>query len=545
MEQIHVFGHKNPDTDSICATICYANFKNVTNSGTYTYIPNRLGDLNSETAFVLDYFNVETPAFLQDIDTKLEDLNLYNPVKVSKDDPVKKALNILQNTNGSRIVPIVDEKGVLEGVISMGDITRLFVDTSEENITLKYEILFDNFLDLLEGEVKYGKYKYKKVEGKIIIGTIENVNTIYTDKDIIVTTRLSTARHYLENNSSGCIILASNVDVSSLEGINDNIAVVTVNKSIFNIVTLINQSVSVSSVMNTGELLMFSNNSSIDDAKNVMKSSLHRNFPVIGKNNEFLGLVSRRHLIEYPRKKAILVDHNEESQSIYGIRESEIVEIIDHHRVADIQTDKPLYIRAEPLGSTCTIIYKMYIENHVPIEKNIAGLLMSAIISDTLIFNSPTCTEYDKYAAKELAKIADVSIEEYAKKMFNAGTKIDDVPFIDIISSDSKPFNLAGITSYVSQMNTLDFESVKHRSDECMEAMNEFCQEKGIDLLVLMVTDIIRAGSYILCVGDQKEIAEKAFGIPAGANGIFLEGVVSRKKQIVPKLMNVSRNISV
>ncbi len=539
MGKIYVFGHQNPDTDSICSTVAYTYLKKqlgVKNIEAY-----RLGELSKETAFVLDHFNVKVPPMLEDIDVRLSDLNLYQPPRISKHDPTKYAWDLLKSSAGSRLIPAVDKYDMLEGILSIGDLTKLLMEVSEDNITQKHEILFDNFLKILDAEVKYGQYKYRKIEGKIIIGSYSKTVKELNEGDVVVTSRIESAESYLKNTNCGCIIVTNNVNISSLANDEYNCAIVRVKFDIFKVVTLINQSISVDSIMKKDDLEVLPQSATIDDVKEIMKTSAHRNFPVVGDKGELVGIISRRHLIDYPLKSAILIDHNERSQSAEGIEKAQILEIIDHHRVADVQTDTPLYIRSEPVGCTSTIIYKMFKENSIDIPKKIAGIMLSAILSDTLIFNSPTCTNEDRLAAEHLALIAKVNIERYAKKMFKAGTSIENESFEELLAVDCKAFNFAGQRTFISQINTLDIDTIKERIDECNEAMNKFLESTGSNLMILIVTDIINAGSLIVVNGKIKILAEKAFGMDMNKNTIYLEGVVSRKKQIVPKLMMATR----
>ncbi len=538
MTEIHVFGHQRPDSDSICSTIAYTTLKRalgVENINAY-----RLDNINKETQFILDYFRVEEPKLLPDLEPKVSDLNLYIPNVINKNDPIKKVWDILLSTSGSRVIPCVDDEGMLEGIISVGDLTKILMEIFEINVTADYEILFSNLLEILESEVAFGEYAFEKITGRIIISSsVINHNLI--NEDIVVTTRILSAKEYLLSTDCGCVILTEEGDLSILEGIRDNCAIIQVNKDIFNIVTSIKQSISARSVMRRDGLITINVNSYLEDAKLIIMNSTHRNFPVVSDKGELLGIISRRHLIDYPRKRAILIDHNERKQSVDGIGHAEILEIIDHHRVADVQTDAPLLVRSEPLGCTATIIYKMYKENNIEITGKMAGIMLGAILSDTLKFNSPTCTDFDREVAYRLASICDVNVDEFALTMFKEGTSIKDVSFDELLIQDTKIFEIGGYDIYISQINTLDLEEIDDRQEEYIEAMEEFCHRTRCSLLVLMVTDIINAGSKIIVHGRQSGMAEKAFGIEKEARSTYLEGVVSRKKQVVPRLIQASR----
>ncbi len=288
MKKIHVFGHKRPDTDSICSAIAYTNLKK--EMGIENIDPYRLDNINKETKYVLDYFDVEEPKLLPDLEVKVSDLVIYKPERISKSDTVKIAWDLILNSKGSRIIPCVDKQGMIEGVISVGDLTKLFMDVSEENVTEKYEILFDNFIESLNSEIKYGSYKYRKIEGRIIIGSVDNYDDL-NEADIVVTSRVETAIIGLEETDCGCIIVTNGVDISSLSGYRKNCAIVSVQGDVFNVVTNIKQSISVHSVMLKHDLVMISQNTYVEDAKNIMKNSVYRNFPVVGSKGEYIGTV--------------------------------------------------------------------------------------------------------------------------------------------------------------------------------------------------------------------------------------------------------------
>ncbi|MFV0503644.1 MAG: putative manganese-dependent inorganic diphosphatase [Lachnospirales bacterium] len=535
MKKIHIFGHKNPDTDSICSTIAYANLKKELG---FDVIPCRLGLINRETEYVLNYFSINKPELIDNVDTKISDLSLYPPSIVNKHDPVKKAWDILKMVPKSRLIPVVDKNNVLEGLVSITDITRLLMYYTNENVTERYEILFDNLLEILDSEVKYGSYKFRHIEGKIYIGQPPEDVTLKME-DVLITSRVKTAEKYLANSQCGCFIVTDGRDISSLKG--SERAIVSVKNDIYKVVSFINQSISVGSIMQVENLETFSNTTFIEDIKNVLKDSPHRNFPVLNDENELIGIISRRHVIDYPRKICILVDHNERGQSADGIERADIMEIIDHHRVADVQTDQPLFIRSEPVGCTSTIIYKMYKENNIPIPKTIAGIMMSAILSDTLIFTSPTCTNSDKEICETLAEIAEIDMYEYGRNMFEAGSATNAEDIDDLIRLDCKAFSFGKSDCFISQFNTMDIEKIMKDENKIMEGLIDFQRQKNADIVVLMITDIIGKGSQIFVHGKDADMAKRAFEIPYDQDSKFLDGIVSRKKQVVPRMMMMTR----
>ena len=539
---VYVFGHQNPDTDSICSSIAYAYLKNELKE--YNAKAYRLGNINKETKFVLDYFGVTEPELLCDVKIKLKDLNLYTSTHITKKDPVKKAWEVLKSNSGSRLIPVVSKNNKLEGIVSIGDITSLFMETSDENIVEGHEILFENLVSVLEGKVVSGSYDFEEIEGSIYIGTTVPDESKLCSKDIIVTGKIENALHFANETKCGCVIITNDRPTYNVQG--GNCAIVSVPHTIFRTVSMITHAISIVSIMRTSGVITFSTENHVDEIFDIMKTSAHRNFPVVDEEGKFVGVISRRHLIGYKLKRVILIDHNERSHSVKGVDSAEIVEIIDHHRIADIQTNSPLYIRSEPVGCTATIIEKMYNEFGVEINKTIAGLLLSAILSDTLMFSSPTCTECDKEASKKLAAIAGVDVASFGRTMFLASTSLEGYTPQEILSIDRKKFALDKCHVYISQINTLDFEGVLNAREGIIKAMEEFVEEKGgNDLVLLLVTDIIQGGSEMFVAGNSaaRNLAYQAFKIDRNEPHMYLPDVVSRKKQVVPQLILAAANM--
>jgi len=536
-DHIYVFGHQHPDTDSICSAIAYAHMmRAIGEGGAAAY---RLGDTNKETDFALDYFGVPRPPFLHDVRMRMSDLELYQPETCKETEPVKTAWDMLSNYDGSRIVPIVSGDNKVKGVIGLGDLTSIFMEVSDEDLVKRHEVLYSNLVDILGGRQIGGSYNYEKLSGSLYLGTNFPENAEITDKDVVITGRVDNAWRLAFEYDFGCIILTNAAVPKGLE--NAKCAVLCVEHSMYKAISLISHAISLGSLMNPDDdIITFSEDNYLDDVADVMRIAKHRNFPVVNKDGELFGIVSRRHLMSYQGKRVILIDHNERSQSVEGLEQAEIMEIIDHHRLADVQTESPLYIRSEPVGCTATIINKMYREYDVEMPCDIAGIMLSAILSDTLMFSSPTCTPADKTAAEALAAIAGVDITEYGRKMFQAGTSIEDYSVEEILDMDCKRFTFGKDTAYISQVNTLDFASLANRLDEMLAKMNEFYQEKACGLVMLMITDIVAGGSEILAVGKAKELLWTAFGMKIHESHIFLPGIVSRKSQIVPVLTHIA-----
>jgi len=529
-KKIYVFGHRSPDTDSICSAIAYAELKKQT--GYHTATAYRLGEISDETRFVLDYFGAPMPELITDVGPTLYDLDIYKPEAISLDEPIREAWDRLKNTKGSRLLPVVDADGKYGGILSTSDITDFFMENADENTVYQYEILFKNIIKVLDVINIDGKYKYKKVEGRICLTSrIDDIEL--DDRDVVITGDTQIAKRVAEEGKCGCLIITNGREIPKIE---TSCCVVTVETSLFRTINLVNQSVSVGSLARKDNIVSFALDSQIDDVINIVQTSPHRNFPVMNADGEFAGTISRRHLIEYNKKNVILVDHNERSQSAEGLEQAEILEIIDHHRVADVQTDTPLFIRAEPLGSTATIVYKMFVEKQGAITRKVAGMLLSAILSDTLMFNSPTTTQDDKVAARRLATIAEIDIDDYGRKMFSVSMSLKGSSPTEILAIDRKRFSFGKNAVFISQINTLDFKSIIEMEEELERAMEEFVLENECDLYILMITDVVGCGTELVVAGRAKDLTLKAFGLPFSERSVFLPGVVSRKKQIVPKL---------
>ncbi len=535
MEKIYVFGHRRPDTDSICSAIAYAKFKRLTGEkGTEAF---RLGDVNKETKFVLDYFDVDEPEYLSEIAIYVKDLKLHKPTIVSKDTPIKKVWEILKTSSNSRMIPILDDFSKVEGIITLGDVAKLVLDMQNSNISLNNEILYENLINCIHGTSNKEELKNKKIEGKIIIGTNYGSEGDITEKDLIVTNKAESVEHIIKNTKCQNIILAEGEKFKT----ETDRHIITTDQNVYTVVKNVAQSVSAGSVMRKDGITFVKGSQKVEEIKELLHSSSHRNFPVVDDNDNFIGIISRRHLIYDIRKNIILVDHNEKGQSVKGMEYARILEVIDHHRIADIETDSPLFIRSEPVGSTSTLVYKMYRENIVHIPKKIAGIMLGAILSDTLILTSPTCTSFDVNAAESLARIADVDLKEFGSKMFEASTSIEDLTPLQILDIDSKLFVVGKYDVFISQINTLKLNQILEMADDLHKALDKYAKMNKADIAILLVTDIYLGGSEVIIAGKDAEYAKKIFDIPKGENRKFLSGVTSRKKQIVPKLGKISQ----
>lgn len=542
---IYVTGHKNPDSDSICAAIGYAEFKN--KSGDIPAIPVRLGEPNQETQFVLNYFGVEKPEFLETVKLKVEDLDFDRIESVTAEVSLKQAWNVMKDNN-VKSIPVVDSHKRLAGILSTANLTSSYMDTWDNCILGKSSTPIENVLDALSAEAQYINKEAKVYPGKIVVAAMQpdTMKEIVSTGDIaIVGDRAETQDALIDIKVSLIIITGSHkMNERLLEKARENgVTVISTPYDSFTASRFIVQSVPVGYVMAKDNLVSFSTDELADDIKHVMAETRYRSYPVVDAENKVVGSISRYHLISNHKKKVIQVDHNERGQSVNGLEDAEILEIIDHHRVADIQTGNPIYFRNEPLGSTSTIVAKRFFENGLTPSKEAAGLLASAIISDTLLFRSPTCTPVDKEICLKLAEIAGIEAETYAKEMFKAGTSLKGKTVEQIFNQDFKPFNIEGIKVGVAQVNTMDIEGFMPLKDEMLAYMERKGEEAGLKVIMLLLTDIINEGSQLLVAGKMPEIAERAFNVTLVDNTAYLPGVLSRKKQVIPPVTNAISNL--
>ncbi|MCT4612813.1 MAG: putative manganese-dependent inorganic diphosphatase [Clostridia bacterium] len=537
---IFVFGHQSPDTDSICSAIAYANLKR--EIGYKFAKAARLGEINKETEFVLNRFSVEKPILLKDAKPQISDLMYYNNPVITKGMPIKKAWESIKSTSRP-MMPVIDENEKFEGVIAISDITKAYIELSDDDTLARFNTSFENLLSVLEGKIISGGYKYETITGKIYTDSTLKEGMKLTDADIVVTGHEPNLQNLAIKLGAGCIIVTANdyeETVCHLENEVVSAAIIKVPYKFFKTIKLINQSIPVEAVMKTENLITFTDDDYIEEAKEIVQNVKFRHFPVVDENGNIKGTISRRHFIDFNKKRVILVDHNEKGQSISGLDEATIMEVIDHHRIADINTTNPLFFRAEPVGCTSTIVYKMYKESGVIPSKEMAGLMLSAILSDTLIFKSPTCTDIDKNIALELADIVGVNHEEYGKELLIAGTSLEGRSIEDLYTGDMKEFKVGHNKVLISQLNTADLNGVlENKKEEIIDIMTKVAETKGCDAAVLMVTDIIEEGTVLLFAGEKAKLFSTPFEMKMEDQSEFLKGVLSRKKQIAPKITTI------
>lgn len=536
MEKIYIFGHKKPDTDSVTSAIALSYLKNRIGFNTE---PRILGTINKETEFVLNYFNISEPAYLNDVKLQIKDLNYHKNYFLNEFTSISDVYNFLIEKNITGI-PIVDNNNKFIGLVTIktifkelisGDQTLL--NTSLNNIikVLKADILL-NFDEEIKGNILAATYRSTTF--------LENLK-LNNDSILIVGDRHSVIEYAIKSKIKLLIIVGGNEikEEHLLLAKQNKVNIIRTNYDSFHTAKLIGLSNYIKNLIVENDIETFDLNDYYDEF--LVKSGKlgHNNYPIIDKSGTCHGLIRVTEITKKNRKKCILVDHNESTQSVLGLDEAEILEIIDHHKIGDLTTNQPINFRNMTVGSTNTIIYMMYKENKIDIPKQIAGLMLSGILSDTLALTSPTTTNYDKIIVNDLANIINIDYHKYAIEMFKAGTSLKGLTKEKIINEDIKIFSIDNKKFAISQVFTLNIENFLNEKEEYIKLIEDTKINKECELVLLCVTDIIKNGSYIFYTKDYKEKLELAFNINDFYQGYYLQGCVSRKKQIVPPIMAI------
>ena len=532
MDPIFVTGHRNPDTDSIVSAIAYAALRNA--CGHREYQAARLGAVSEETQLVLDRFGFEPPKLLTDLYNQIRDLDFDTPPVLSAGVTVGRAWDEMGSHANISSVPVAREDGTLYGILSRTDIanynmTRITAGVLEE-------VPLFNVLSVLEGKIlNEAGQNVDTVAGEITIALPQSRESLlWTGKDTIVLCgyQPDMIRRALEMNVS-CLVLCQAELPEELRRLPTKTCVISTPFDAYRAAQLIFQSAPIGRICNTTGVVCVHLDDRVDDVKDLVLKHRHSCYPILDRDEKVVGILTRYHLLRPRRKRVVLVDHNEASQSVPGLDEAEILEIIDHHRLADIQTSSPIYVRNEPVGSTNTIIASMYQDRGLLPSENVAGMMAAAILSDTVMFKSPTCTDRDIRTAQRMARIANISLDELGKQMFSAS--VEGKTARELLFSDYKEFLIAGNSLAVAQVACVDSGVLMERKEEFLELMRDHAQKRGFDLVLMMITDVLLEGTQILYVGDDETI-QQAFSVTPRDSCVFLPKVLSRKKQIVPML---------
>ena len=539
---VFVSGHKNPDSDSICSAIAYANY--LFTIGRYNAVPVRLGKINKETEYILKRFHTEIPVLLKTVKQTVEDLEYDKVTVFSKELTLKTAWSLMKQQN-LKSAPVLDDHSQLLGLLSTSNIIEGYMDQWDSQILKEANTPIENVIDTLDASILYLDKQLKTIKGEIHIAAMtgeEASKRVHENDVVIVGGDRDEAIEHLMNKKISLIILTGSLSISKelLQRCADaHMSVISTPFNTFMASQQIIQAVPVEYVMQKGGLTTFSTDDTVDYVKEVMSETRYRSYPVIDFMGRVVGSISRYQVLNGMKKKVIQVDHNERSQAIDGIEEAEILEIIDHHRVADIQTVGPVLFRAEPVGSTATIVAKCYKESGVEIPQDMAGLMLGAISSDTLLFKSPTCTPTDTKMAKELAAIAGVDIQEFGMSMFKAGTSLVGKTVEEIFNQDYKKFTFGDLSAGVAQVNTMDIEGFAPYKKDMLDYMEQVAKDNHMEFTMLLLTDVINATSEVLVAGPRKDYVETAFHVELVDQQASLPGVISRKKQVVPVITEV------
>jgi len=536
---VFVIGHKNPDTDSICAAITYANLKNKAFGG--NYIACRAGHLNEETQFVLSHFGVDVPAYIKDVRTQVRDMEIRRLDGVTSDLSLKNAWAKMRDADV--VTLCATEGGKLSGIVTTNDIVETYMDVIDPHILSQAKTSYKNIVETLDGELIVGNIEDSLENGKVVIAAAspEMMENVIEKGDIVILgNRYETQLCAIELEAS-CIIVCEGAEVTRTiksQAAEHGTKIITTPHDTFVVARLINQSMPIDYIMKKDNLATFYMDDFIEDIQEVMASMRHRYFPVLDKNDNYIGMISRRNFLGAHKKQMILVDHNEKNQAVNGADSADILEIIDHHRLRTIETSGPVFFRNQPLGSTCTIIYLMYKEYGVEIDKTTAGLLLAAILSDTLMFRSPTCTQVDRNAGEELSKIAQIDYEEFAKEMFHAGSNLSGKSAGEILHQDFKKFTVDDLTIGIGQINSMSADELVEIRNRIEPELKNVTGDDGLDMIFFMLTNIIDESSEIIFSGNKAlHTINSAFGLSAEGDSVVLPGVVSRKKQLLPAIV--------
>ncbi|MGM5480339.1 MAG: putative manganese-dependent inorganic diphosphatase [Nanobdellota archaeon] len=533
-KEIIISGHQHPDTDSIASTIAYADL--LSKKGFKT-LPIRLGELNKETRFVLKHFGLKAPKIKQNVYSRIKDLDYDRAITVKPNDTIGHVWNLMKEQD-IQIVAVVDNVNRLLGVCTLSDIANAYMNVLEKNNLFSTNPDSSSILNLIDGEAILGELKNIDCSGKIVIGAMDSkkMKSYLKPHDIVIVGNREKNQLSALEEGADCLIITgkSPVPKSVIEKANEQSkTIIRTPYDTYQTVRLINQSVPITSIMRE-EILFFNKEEYVRTIKEKMSSTRYSSYPIVDASNKIVGFVSRYHILNPKKPQLVLVDHNEHSQSVTGIEEAEILEIIDHHRIGDVQSSEPIRFINDPVGSTATIIAERFFSEQVSLDPAIAGLLLSAIISDTVKLTSPTTTSRDNIMSLKLAEIAGVDIDEYAMEMFKAGTSIEGMSPKELFMQDFKQYEVSNLTIGIAQIPTMDFDSMEQMKKRVLAYMYEKAIAEKYDVLALVLTNVLEGNSEIIFSGESSDIMREAFNIPKEMNEKFLEGVISRKKQIIP-----------
>ena len=537
---INIIGHQNPDTDSICSALAYAWLKN---GGSFTglYEARRAGHVNRETKYALQHFGVDAPRLCTDISPQIKDIDIRTQPGIQGEMSVRAAWNLMREVEIDTLC-ITDESNELQGLITIKDIADANMELLDTGVLAAANTPLTNLLETLDAELLVGDKDARITKGNICIGTSPEImeELVKPGDLVLVSNRYETQMCAIDCGAAALIVCCGSAVPRTIvaRAKEKGCYILTTPYDTYAASRLVTTAAPVRHFMRTNRLLKFSVNTPVEDAQKVMASVRHRYFPILDENGKYCGVISRRNLLNVHRKQVILVDHNERAQAVDGLEQAEILEIIDHHRIGSLETIGPVYFRNVPVGCTATILYQMYKEQGVTPTKQVAGLLLSAILSDTLMFRSPTSTLLDETTAKALAELAGEDIPAYAEQMFEAGADLTGRDAEDVFRSDFKAFSRGDVKFGVGQSIYMTDNSRAAAEALVRPFLPEASRREGLPLIFYMFTDMKTQSTDLMVFGfDAEEIVRDAFHVEVKDGMAVLPGVVSRKKQLIPPLL--------
>ena len=534
MKSIYIFGHKNPDTDSVCSAISLAYLKN--KSGV-NCVPKVIGPVNRETKFVLDYFKVDTPSYLNDVKVQIKDTKFVKKAFINEKASIDNAFNAMKKFDLTAI-PLVNDKKILTGYVTLKNLAKYLVSNKRDQIKTNLKHL----LQTLDAKI-ITNFK-KDFEGTVQTVTFSSDAFIkevkLAENDIlIVGDRYKVIEYAIESKVQLIILTRNRVIPTKLlnRAIKNKVNIITSSYSSFELCNKLSLTNYINTINETPDPTTVGFHSYYTDFLALTKKYNYNNYPIVNNHHECVGVIKLTDHSEFEKKKVILVDHNNYEQSVDGLDEAEIVEVFDHHNIGNIGTNSPIYFTCRPVGCTATIVYNQFLKEKVKIPRDIAGLLLSAIISDTLLFTSPTTTQTDKESAYELAKIAKVDLESYGMEMLKAASSVKGLSVNELIMQDFKTYSINDKIYGIAVITTMDFDEIEKNLDEYVNQLNEMSSVQ-YEAVLIFIVDILKEGSYVLYNTNSQDLVANAFGIEKIKEGIFVKGLMSRKKQIIPMLMS-------
>ncbi|MBE5769170.1 MAG: putative manganese-dependent inorganic diphosphatase [Clostridiales bacterium] len=534
MDPIYVFGHRNPDTDSVVSAIAYAALNNAL--GENEYIAARLGHLNDETSYLLEHFGFDPPMYLTTVRTQVKDINFDRPPLLGRGVSVSHAWSVLHEDNNVACLPVINDQGGLYGMLTAGSIAEHDMESIHRPQVTDVPVF--NLLSAIEGRIlNDDEDVFAHLSGEVVIALPSAGPCLKGVKpgSIIICGQQDDVIDEAIRLGASCVIICQGDVADKYRGLSSPTCLIATPCDPYRAVRMLYQAIPIERIAQSKDLVYFHLDDYIDDVKDTVLQSRYRAYPVLDGHNRVVGTLGRFHLLRPRRKRVVLMDHNETRQSVLGLDQAEIIGIIDHHRLADVQTAGPVFMRNEPVGSTTTIVATMYQERGLMPSAPLAGLMAAAILSDTVMFKSPTCTQRDRIMAERMARIAGIDLDQLGRDIFSVGVSADKTPE-EMLRTDFKDFQIAGHSLGIAQISCLDTEKILARLPELLPAMEKLRAEKHYDMVLLMLTDVLKFGTELIFCGDE-DVIRMAFNVtPVDSCHVFLPKVLSRKKQIVPAL---------